>query len=117
MTVKRIIANIATADLNAIQAFYRDIFDLELVMDHGWIQTYASSENMRVQLSAAIEGGSGTAVPDLSIEVDNLDIVLQKIANQHIEIVYGPAIESWGVRRFYINDPGGRLLNVLQHLN
>ncbi|HWT72019.1 MAG TPA: glyoxalase, partial [Oxalicibacterium sp.] len=27
----------------------------------------------------------------------------------------GPVSESWGVRRFYVRDPIGKLVNILQH--
>jgi catechol 2,3-dioxygenase-like lactoylglutathione lyase family enzyme len=30
-------------------------------------------------------------------------------------IEYGPANEPWGVRRFYVRDPFGRLVNILSH--
>ncbi|BCV32223.1 MULTISPECIES: VOC family protein [Shewanella] len=115
MKVKRIVANVAAADLDAGQVFYESIFGLELVMDHGWIKTLGSAEEMKIQISLATEGGSGTPVPDLSIEVDNLDLVLHRLRAQNIKIEYGPISEPWGVRRFYIRDPFGKLLNVLQH--
>lgn len=84
-------------------------------MDHGWIRTYGSSTEMTVQISIASEGGSGTEVPDLSIEVDDLDMALKRVEKAKIRIEYGPEIEEWGVRRFYIRDPFGKLINVLQH--
>ena len=28
---------------------------------------------------------------------------------------YGPADEAWGVRRFHVRDPFGRLVNILAH--
>jgi len=115
VTVRRIVANLETPDPAALSAFYRDLFDLELLMDHGWITTVGSSERMTVQLSAAAEGGSGTPVPALSIEVDDLDAVLGRARRAGIAIVHGPADEPWGVRRFFIRDPEGRLVNVLQH--
>ena len=68
MQVKRIIANIRTEDPTLADRFYRDILGLELAMDHGWIRTYASLSHMTVQVSVAQEGGSGTDVPDLSVE-------------------------------------------------
>jgi catechol 2,3-dioxygenase-like lactoylglutathione lyase family enzyme len=70
---------------------------------------------MQVQVSIASEGGSGTAVPDLSIEVDDLDEVLARIRQARVPIEYGPTKEPWGVRRFYVRDPTGRLINILQH--
>ena len=115
MKVKRIVANIATADPEVADRFYRDILGLEVVMDHGWLRTLASSAEMRVQVSFASQGGSGTPVPDLSIEVDDLEVVLQRVTAAGMSVEYGPASEPWGVRRFYVRDPAGRLVNILQH--
>jgi catechol 2,3-dioxygenase-like lactoylglutathione lyase family enzyme len=116
MTVKRIVANIATAEPGLAQAFYGDLFGLNLVMDHGWIQTYAAeSVPGAPQLSFASAGGSGTPVPDLSIEVDDLDAVLGRARAAGHVIAYGPTYEPWGVRRFFLRDPFGRLVNVLSH--
>ncbi|MDI6834850.1 MAG: VOC family protein [Rhizobiaceae bacterium] len=116
MTVKRIVANIACVEPEDAKAFYGDLLGLEVVMDHGWIRTFASDEKARVQVSFASEGGSGTPVPDLSIEVDDLEEVLARIAKAGIPIEYGPAVEPWGVRRFFVRDPFGRLVNILTHL-
>ena len=115
MQVKRIIANIAAEDIAAARRFYQDILGLDVLMDHGWIVTYGSSQKMSVQVSIASEGGSGTPVPDLSIEVDDLDTALQRMKKAKVTIEYGPADEPWGVRRFYVRDPFGRLINILMH--
>jgi catechol 2,3-dioxygenase-like lactoylglutathione lyase family enzyme len=88
---------------------------LDLLMDHGWIATYGSREVANVQISFASEGGSGTAVPDLSVEVDDLDAALEAMRQAGFVIEYGPADEPWGVRRFYVRDPFGRLVNILSH--
>ncbi|WP_420404017.1 VOC family protein [Nisaea sp.] len=116
MTVKRIVANLAAPDVEATARFYRELFGLELKMDLGWIATLGSDESMRVQFSLMREGGSGAPVPDISIEVDDLDAMLEKVRSSGYEIEYGPADEPWGVRRFYLRDPEGRLVNVLTHL-
>jgi catechol 2,3-dioxygenase-like lactoylglutathione lyase family enzyme len=115
MQVKRIVANIAAEDIAAARRFYQDILGLDVLMDHGWIATYGSSQKMSVQVSIASEGGSGTPVPDLSIEVDDLDTALQRMKQAKVTIEYGPADEPWGVRRFYVRDPFGRLINILMH--
>ena len=115
MKVRRIVANIATADPEVADRFYRDILGLEPVMDHGWIRTLASTVKMPVQVSFAGQGGSGTPVPDLSIEVDDLQQVLDRVHAAGIALEYGPADEPWGVRRFYVCDPFGRLVNILEH--
>jgi catechol 2,3-dioxygenase-like lactoylglutathione lyase family enzyme len=115
MKVKRIVANVDTRNVGEAARFYRDVLGLDLLMDQGWIATYGSSERMDVQLSFASQGGSGTPTPDLSIEVDDLDAALARVREAGIAIEYGPATEPWGVRRFYVRDPFGKLLNILAH--
>lgn len=66
MKVTRIVANLHASNPALADRFYRDILGLHVAMDHGWIRTYAGDDTMAVQLSIASEGGSGTAVPDLS---------------------------------------------------
>lgn len=116
MKVKRIVANIATPNVAAAQRFYRELLGLDILMDLGWIATYGSDEKMTVQLSVMSEGGSGTPVPDLSVEVDDLDVALDRMKAAGVPLEYGPADEPWGVRRFYVRDPFGRLVNILVHL-
>ena len=115
MAVKRIVANIENSRPADAKAFYGDILGMDVAMDHGWIMTFASDARAVAQVSIASEGGSGTPVPDLSIEVDNLDEVLARVLEAGFDIEYGPASEPWGVRRFYVRDPFGRLLNILTH--
>jgi catechol 2,3-dioxygenase-like lactoylglutathione lyase family enzyme len=115
MAVKRIITNIAAKELERARSFYADVLDLRPVMDHGWIVTFAAETSAAPQISVAREGGSGTPVPDLSIEVDDLDNVHQRALAAGFPIEYGPMREPWGVRRFYVRDPFGRLINILAH--
>jgi catechol 2,3-dioxygenase-like lactoylglutathione lyase family enzyme len=115
MTVRRIVANIATKDIAAAKRFYQDVLGLGILMDQGWIATYGSEERMQVQVSFMAQGGSDTPVPDLSIEVDDVDAALAVMRKAGFVIEYGPADEPWGVRRFYVRDPFGRLVNILSH--
>jgi catechol 2,3-dioxygenase-like lactoylglutathione lyase family enzyme len=115
MKVLRIVANIQTVETQAAKSFYEDILGLDLLMDHGWIVTYGSDQSMPVQVSIAREGGAGTPVPRLSIEVDDVDTAFQAMNRAGFTIVYGPVDEPWGVRRFYVLDPFGTLINILGH--
>jgi catechol 2,3-dioxygenase-like lactoylglutathione lyase family enzyme len=116
MKVKRIVADFATASPKAAARFYQDILGLELLMDQGWIVTYGSGARMTVQISFAAEGGSGAPTPDLSVEVDDLDEALRRVTQAGLPIEYGPADEPWGVRRFFVRDPFGNLVNILTHV-
>jgi catechol 2,3-dioxygenase-like lactoylglutathione lyase family enzyme len=115
MAVRRIVANIAADRINAANAFYGDALGMNIVMNLGWIMTFAADGSMAPQISVATEGGSGTPVPDLSIEVDDLSDVHRRMQDAGFEIEYGPVTEPWGVTRFYVRDPFGRLINALEH--
>lgn len=59
---------------------------------------------MTVQLSFLSEGGSGTDVPDQSIEVDDVDEAFKRMKKARFKIEYPLTDEPWGVRRFYVRD-------------
>lgn len=114
--VLRIVANVTAPDPARAQKFYGEILGLDLLMDMEWIRTYGSAAKMSVQVSFMSQGGSGTPVPDLSIEVDDLDLAHDRLEAGGFQIEYGPVVEPWGVRRFFVRDPFGRLVNVLSHV-
>jgi catechol 2,3-dioxygenase-like lactoylglutathione lyase family enzyme len=117
MGVLRIVANLPAANPAAAAAFYRDLLDLDVVMDHGWIMTVAARESSMVpQLGIGSEGGAGTPLPDISIEVDDVDAVFARAVQAAHEITYPLTDEPWGVRRFFVRDPSGNVANILMHL-
>jgi catechol 2,3-dioxygenase-like lactoylglutathione lyase family enzyme len=116
ITVKRIVVDIASPDISKAKAFYQEILGMDKIMDHGWIATYGSGKEMDVQISFACEGGSGTVVPDVSIEVDNVNEAYAQMKAAGFLIEYILTDEPWGVRRFYVRDPFGKLINILAHI-
>lgn len=116
MTVKRITVDIQTQDVALLAAFYETLFELRPVMDMGWVSTLANGDAAPIQVTLAQEGGSGAPVPDLSIEVEDVDAVHAKaVALGHV-IEYALTDEPWQVRRFFLRDPAGKLINVLSHV-
>ncbi|QFT57436.1 Glyoxalase-like domain protein [Sulfitobacter sp. THAF37] len=116
MTVIRIVCNFASADVPGLAAFYRDLLNLNILMDQGWIITLGSGELGPVQLSVASQGGAGTPVPDISVEVDDVDEVHARARDMGVTVTYPLTDESWGVRRFFVVDPMGREINILSHV-
>lgn len=115
MAVVRIVPNLPARDPATLAAFYRQLFDLEVEHDMGWITFLAGPPQRRAQLQIATEGGSGTPLPAISISVDDLDGVLARLHAMGNDPEYGPATEPWGVRRFFLRDPDGNLVNVAAH--
>jgi predicted enzyme related to lactoylglutathione lyase len=49
----------------------------------------------------------------ISIGVEDLDATEAAVRAAGAEVVYGPAKEDWGLRRFFFRDPAGNLVNVV----
>ncbi|MCE8008012.1 VOC family protein [Aestuariivita sp.] len=116
MTILRIVPNLAAADPDGLAAFYGSVFGLAPVMEAGVIVASAAPGEARVQMSFARAGGSGTPVPAVSIEEDDLEAALTRARGAGARISYGPVTEPWGVRRFFLQDPEHNLINVLSHI-
>jgi len=114
MAVRRIVPNVHTADAHRSREFY-GLLGLEKVMDHGWIATMASAEAPAAQVSVMTTDATAPVVPDMSIEVDDVDAAYAEVLASGAEIVHPLQDEEWGVRRFFARDPDGRVVNVLTH--
>ena len=117
MVVRRVVPNLLTPDMDASRAFYGEFLGLEQVMDLGWIVTYASPGNRTAQVSISPgERLTGEQMrPYLSIEVDDVDAAHAAALERGHEIVHPLTDEAWGVRRFFVVEPGGLVLNILGH--
>ncbi|MFI9246393.1 VOC family protein [Streptomyces sp. NPDC053086] len=114
MPVRRVVPNIQSAAVPESAEFY-GVLGLEEVMDHGWIRTLAAAGNPGVQLSVMSEDPTAPVVPDLSIEVEDVDAAYAAMRERGAQIVHPLTDEEWGVRRFFVRDPNGRVVNVLSH--
>ena len=113
MAVLRIVANLAAERPEDARRFYGDLLGLEPVMDHGWIVTFAGDRSAQPQISVASSGGSGTAVPDLSIEVDDLDTIEMRVKAVGLTPFNHGDYEPG--RRFYFFDPDGIEYEVVSY--
>ena len=116
MTVRRIVPDFPAQDLDASHEFYVRVLGLEVAMDLGWIVTFSSPDNEAAQISVMRDDATASVQPDASIEVDDVDAVHAAAQRLGYEVVHPLTDEPWGVRRFFVREPGGKVLNVLSHL-
>ncbi|KUO02018.1 VOC family protein [Streptomyces caeruleatus] len=117
MTVRRIVPNhqvTSEEQLETSRDFYA-LLGFEQVMDMGWVTTMASLTNPTAQISFFTEERTAPVVPDLSVEVDDVDAVYAQVVASGAEIVRELQDEEWGVRRFFVRAPTGHVVNVLTH--
>lgn len=115
MTIRRTVPNIKSDQPARSRAFYVDFLGFEVAMDRAEIITFASPSNPTAQLSALRHDESSVPHPSVSIEVTDVDEIHAKAVAQGIKIVYPLTDEPWGVRRFFVLDPNGAVINVLSH--
>ncbi|MFJ4191102.1 VOC family protein [Kitasatospora sp. NPDC089509] len=114
MAVRRVVPNIRSEAAQESREFY-GLLGFEEVMNHGWIMTLASPSSPAAQISVMSADKTAPVAPDLSIEVDDVDAAYAVMRENGVEIVHPLQDEEWGVRRFFVRDPSGRVVNVLGH--
>ena len=85
-------------------------------MDMGFIMTFLSPSNPTSQITVLHDDGSSALLPNVSIEVEDVDKVYADAMDRGLEIAYPLTDEPWGVRRFFVVDRSGTVLNILSHL-
>lgn len=117
--MRRIVPNIDSNDLEKSKQFYTEFLKMDLAMDMDWILTFTSKENNTAQISI-FRNKNNTPLDNsaifLSIEVSDIDTWYEEAKERNIKITYPITTESWGVRRFFIEDPNGVTINLLSHL-
>ncbi len=115
MSVHRVVPDLASQSLDEAQRFYIQVLGLQPVMDHGWIVTLADPRNPSSQISLMTHDETAPVVPNVSIQLDDVEAAYTAAVQAGAEIVHPLTDEPWGVRRFFVRDPDGHVLNVLSH--
>lgn len=116
MTIRRIVPDIKSTRLDDSRAFYVDFLGLQVGMDLGWVVTFVSPSNPTAQISVMRDDNPSTILPNMSVEVAEVDEVHARAIERGLQIVYPLTDEPWGIRRFFVVDPNGVIVNVSSHL-
>ena len=116
MSVRRIVPDIRSSELDASRRFYEEVIGLHVAMDLGFVMTLISPSNPTAQLTLMRSDDQHTLLPDISVEVADVNDVHARAVSRGLPIVYPLTDEPWGVRRFFVTDPSGTIVNVLSHV-
>lgn len=117
MSIRRVVPNLRSSHLEESREFYAGFIGLNVAMDMGWIITLVSPTNPTAQLSLITSDQTAPVHPDISIGVDNLGELHTEAIRRGLGIRYPLTNEPWGVRRFFVVDPNGRVVNLMTHAN
>lgn len=115
MRPTRIIPNLPVADIEAAEAFYGGFLGLSTEeFNLGWVARRTHPETgAHLQLVTA----DATAEVDsvASVTTDDVDAAYAEAQARGLDIVHPLTTEPWGVRRFFVRDPDGNVLNIVGH--
>jgi predicted enzyme related to lactoylglutathione lyase len=94
MGFTRIVANLRAPNLSELAKFYQEVFDFTMPLNMGWICFLTNFAKQKIELHTASQGGSGTELPLISGEVDDLDTAEASVRAAGADIVYGPVEED-----------------------
>lgn len=118
--MKFIFATIHVKDLERSIRFYEDVIGLKTV------RRFPGGPDMEIAFLAdgpaeieLICNKNNTPLkygeyPSLGFEVDDLNEAMEKMKSQNIEIVSGPVQPNPATRFFFINDPDGVSLEIIE---
>ncbi|TYB44835.1 VOC family protein [Actinomadura chibensis] len=115
MSIRRVMPDIRSEAMEESRDFY-GLLGFEEVMNLDWVMTLASPSNPTAQVTFMTHDETAPVVPDMSVEVEDVDAVWALMQERGAEIVHPLQEEEWGVRRFFVRDPNGRVVNILTHL-
>jgi len=114
MTVRRIMPYHELRDFDATRRFYARVLKLEEGSFGGGYIGFGAGRAQVVFAPPGIQ----PELPDMGIDVGSraaVDAAHAEAMEAGYEVVYGPADEPWGVRRFFVRDPNGIVISVLAH--
>lgn len=124
VNVSRVVPNITSDRPEETAEFFTSLLGFDLVMDSHSVLTLCAAVNRSAQINilraegpVTVPGdGSVLGPPQLSLEVEDVDAVHAEATARDLEIVYPITDEDWGVRRFFVKDPNGLVINILSHV-
>lgn len=117
MSIRRVVPDITSDRLDESRDFYTAFLGFDVAMDMGWIVTFVSPTNPTAQISVVEASQTPAGHPNaaVTVEVADVDVVHKRALARSLEIVYPLTDEPWGVRRFFVRDPNGVVLNIMSH--
>ena len=114
VAVKRIKPNILSERFDESRSFYNEVIGLDGGHGLDWI-LFFGTDQQEVQLSVMKLDIKAHIHPAVSIEVDDIEDVYDRALAAGADIVYPITEEEWGLRRFFVRDPNGAVINVTEH--
>jgi catechol 2,3-dioxygenase-like lactoylglutathione lyase family enzyme len=110
VSIRRAVPLLSAKDLDAARGFYAGFLGFDVAMDEAGFMLFASPSNPTAQI--IVGEARGVTEADVTVEVSDVDALHAEAVRRGLEIVYPLTDEPWGIRRFFVRDPAGTVINV-----
>jgi catechol 2,3-dioxygenase-like lactoylglutathione lyase family enzyme len=104
-------------NVDASRAFYTDVLGFEVAMEDPVLGlTSPANRSAQVVIPPA---GFEDPQPRFGVDLGEpraVDAAHARAVRRGLRVVYPLRDEPWGVRRFFVEDPSGTIINVLAHM-
>ena len=114
---RRVVPYADGADPAASRAFYAEVLGFEVAMEEP-VLGFVSPANRGAQVIVP-PAGFEDPQPRFGVDLGSpeaVDAAHAAAVERGLRVVYPLRDEPWGVRRFFVEDPGGTIVNVLAHI-
>ena len=115
MILHRIVPNLNVDDATSGHDFYEEFLGLRKEFDLGWVASFRSPTNPSVQVSLVAQDPTAPEQSSLSVALADVDAAYAEARRRGYEIVHPLTHEPWGVRRLFVRDPHGVVVNIVGH--
>jgi uncharacterized glyoxalase superfamily protein PhnB len=115
MIHRRIVPNLNVEDAATGHDFYEEFLGLRKEFDLGWVASFRSPTNPAAQVSLVSGDPTAPEPSSLTVAVADVDAAYAEAQRRGYEIVHPLTHEPWGVRRFFVRDPHGVVVNIVGH--
>jgi catechol 2,3-dioxygenase-like lactoylglutathione lyase family enzyme len=115
-------ATVVTSRPAEVAAFYQRYFDLQITVDHGWfICLRRDGADWEIAICerghSAVPAAVSAALASTNVfgfVVDDVDKIARSLIEGGAELEGEIVDEAWGQRHFFVRDPEGTWLDVIQ---
>jgi catechol 2,3-dioxygenase-like lactoylglutathione lyase family enzyme len=117
VSIRRAIPVVRSTRLGESREFWVDFLGFVPAMDDPGFLMLKSPTVDTTQVILVAEGAADEKVRDVdvSVEVDDVESAFEEAQRRGLTVVYPLTDEPWGIRRFFVRDPDGLVVNVASH--
>ena len=99
-------------DMEKAKWFWLEALGLQLLDDRGVYIAVGGHGGFAIGIEQAPKGQVSAEGPEITLRVDDVDAVVERLKSLGVEIEEGPSDQPWQARHAWLRDPDGRRMSI-----